>query len=173
VSDHEGVIPEGLRRMREQLEQHYAFARWVRPTEEDERAAEAVPPVARPRPPEGFTLRSDREYHSRLRGDRAHSYVFESAGGRAGGGVAVQVVVVECSSAQAARTSVMDVLASQMAVRLEPADALGIGEVTFAPRGDEPTFAVFAKGTLAIQVQSVGTVPVPVAPFARQLKIGG
>jgi hypothetical protein len=134
MSQYREDMPEGMRRVRERLEQHYGFEQWARPEAGEELASRPKPRRYRPEAPDGFVLRSDTDHYSRYQGEEARSYVFEMEGGRAGGGPAVQVVVVQCSSAEAARASVMDVLASQMAVRLEPAGSLGMVDVAFARR---------------------------------------
>ena len=66
----------------------------------------------------------------------------------------------------------MDVLASQMARHIQPAERLEIGEVCFATPADEPTFVLFARGAVALQAQSVGNVDVPVTEVARRMAHG-
>jgi hypothetical protein len=84
------------------------------------------------------------------------------------GGPFVETLVAECSSVEAARASVMDILASQMANMLQKAPTLHIGEVCFAAPGRESTCLLFARGTVAVHVQSVGDIEFPVQSFARR-----
>lgn len=167
MTEREALGAKRRRVLRERQERFYEFERWAQPTVRARGKAAAV--ECRPKPPDGFILASEGEYPTELHAERVMRYVFVAEDSRADWGPAVEIVVAECKSARAARASVMDVLANQMANILQPAESLGIGEVCFAPRADEPTFVLFARGPIAIHVQSVGRVDVPVVGFTRRL----
>jgi hypothetical protein len=162
VNDRE-LLPRSMEEVRDQLEKEYEFERWARPCE----PASAVVQF-RPEAPDGFAFASEGAYHTDLHAQRVVRYLFVSHESRAGGGPAVEIVVAECESAKAARTSIMDVLASQMARHIHLAEKLEIGDICFATSGDDPAFVLFARGTIVVQTQSVGTVEVPVTEYARR-----
>jgi hypothetical protein len=162
MSEHDRLPAASVEDLRERLEWEYEFERWARPSE----PASAIIEF-RPEAPDGFALASEGEYHTKLHAERVVRYLFVSQESRGGGGPAVEIVVAECESAEAARTSIMDVLASQMARHIHAADRLEIGEICFATSGDDPTFVLFARGTVVVQTQSVGSVDAPVAELAR------
>lgn len=139
----------------------YRYSEWARP-EEAARVRRLVP-----QPPQGFELDRERPHFDAYHAERVTRYRFIDPAPRRPAVRAVQVVVAECQSAEAARRTLMDILQSTMAARPERRDEPG--EIAFVAPGPEPTWLVFSRGAVTVKVESIGTVPVPVLGYAREL----
>lgn len=150
---------------RRRREQAYDFQAWARPVG----AASAVTAVGafQPPVPSGFFLVAADDYPDRLHARRVRRYFMAQQQRRTAGGPVVEIVAAECDSPVAARESVMDVLATQMVNLLQPAEPNDIGDVCFASPREDPACVLFARGTVAVLVRSVGSIAVVVAEFAR------
>src|SRR4051794_4982426 len=111
----------GARELRIRQERFYEFERWACPGEPSNPSDATV--EFRPQVPNGLVLASEDAHPAKLHAERVVRYLFAADKAPAGGGgPLVELVVAECESARAARASVMDVLTSQMANTLRPAD---------------------------------------------------
>jgi hypothetical protein len=167
-------MTDALSDRRRRQEQAYDFQGWARPVGVPS-AVTAVgafqPPV-----PSGFSLAAADDYPDRLHAQRVRRYFMAQQNRRTAGGPVVEIVAAECDSPVAARASVMDVLATQMVNVLQPVEPNDLGDVCFTSPREAPACVLFARGTVAVLVRSVGSIAVAAEEFARscdeQLRAG-
>ncbi|MCV2489222.1 hypothetical protein OF117_07580 [Geodermatophilus sp. YIM 151500] len=158
-------MTDGLADRRRRQERAYEFERWARPVES--RTAATVLVAFQPCVPAGFSLAGANDYPDRLHAERVRRYFIAQKGRRTTGGLVVEIVAAECDSSVDARASVMDLLATQMVNMLQPAEPPDFGDVCFTSSRNDPACVLFARGTVAVLVRSVGSIAVGVEEFAR------